>query len=187
MSDTYHEESGLAARRLKANHHPAEIVFGALAFAFALFLLVQIPRQTTWIDGAALVRQPAFWPFMSIIGMILFGSAELWACWRRSGATQSRQIAFELLDWLRGLEYVLWFLAYVWLVPLTGYLPTSLVFCTTLAFRLGYRTTRSLAIAGLVGLIVVIVFKTFLSVRIPGGAVYEYLPPELRNLMILYF
>lgn len=186
MSEVDPHQSDFAARRLEARHHPAEIIFGILAFAFALLLLVQIPTQTTWIRRASLFAQPAFWPAVSIIGMTLFGAAELWFCLRRNGGAQRRQIVLEALDWLRALEYVLWFLAYVWLVPLLGYLPTTLVFCTTLAFRLGYRTAQSLAMAALVGAATVVVFKAFLNVRIPGGAVYEYLPHAMRNFMILY-
>lgn len=186
MSDIRKDESDLTARRLEAHHHPAEIIFGVLAFAFALFLLFQIPTQTTWVKGGSVFRQPAFWPAVSIVGMTLFGAAELWACWRRNRGADRKAIAQEALDWVRALEYVVWFLAYVWLVPLLGYLPSSIVFCTLLAWRLGYHTPRALLMAALVGVATVVVFKSFLSVRIPGGAVYEYLPSQIRNFMILY-
>ena len=33
----------------------------------------------------------------------------------------------------------------------------------------------------------VLVFKSMLSVKIPGGEIYEYLPAALRNFMILNF
>jgi hypothetical protein len=41
--------------------------------------------------------------------------------------------------------------------------------------------------AVLVALAVVVVFKSFLSVKIPGGAIYEYLPDALRSFFILNF
>jgi hypothetical protein len=186
MSDARHNEPDLSARRLEIRHHPAEIIFGALAFAFALFLLSQIPAQTTWIQRAAFVRQPAFWPTVSIVGMTLFGAAELWACWRRNRHAQRQEIVSEALDWFRALEYVLWFLAYVWLVPLLGYLPSTVVFCMLLAFRVGYRNPGAVLMAAVVAVATVVVFKAFLSVRIPGGVAYEYLPPQIRNFMILY-
>jgi hypothetical protein len=39
----------------------------------------------------------------------------------------------------------------------------------------------------LIALSIVLVFKTFLEVKIPGGIIYEYLPDTLRNFMILNF
>ena len=41
-----------------------------------------------------------------------------------------------------------------------------------------------MAAAG-VGLFTVVLFKSLLQVKIPGGAVYEFLPGALRNFMIL--
>jgi hypothetical protein len=34
---------------------------------------------------------------------------------------------------------------------------------------------------------IVLVFKTFLEVKIPGGIIYEFLPSTLRSFMILNF
>lgn len=187
MSDEFdHHDSDFASRRLVAARHPAELVFGVLAFAFALFLLVQVPSQTTWVEGAGLASQPALWPVVAVVGMTLFGAAELSFAWRRTRPSDRGRIRAEVIDWSRSLEYVLWFMGYVWLVPRLGYLPATLVFCVGLAFRLGYRCARMLIAAALVGAATVVVFKAFLNVRIPGGTVYEYLPPALRNFMILY-
>jgi hypothetical protein len=179
-------DSSFADRRLQAAHHPAEIVFGALAFLLAVVLLVQIPTQTTWADGSALVAQPAFWPVISIVGMTVFGATELWFAWRRNRDSQSAEIRTEVLHWARALEYVAWFMVYVRVVPILGYLPTTVLFCPVLALRLGYRSHRVLLGAVVTGVITVVIFKGFLSVRIPGGATYEYLPAVLRNFMISY-
>lgn len=180
------DDSGFVARRLEARHHPAEIVFGALAFLVAIFLLANIPSQTTWVPGAAFVAQPAFWPIVAIVGMSVFGAAELWSSWRRNARTRHEPVVQEVKEWLRALEYVLWFMGYVFAVPLAGYLPTTLVFCLALTWRLGYRRWRMLAASVVTGVATVVLFKSLLGVRIPGGAVYEYLPTALRNFMRLY-
>lgn len=180
------DDSTFVSRRLEATHHPAEIVFGVLAFGFAAFLLIQIPTQTTWVKGAAFVAQPAFWPIVALVGMTVFGAAELWFSRRRHRTERRDQIPAEVVEWARALEYVLWFMAYVWAVPFVGYLPTTVLFCVGLTLRLGYRAPRTLAAAALTGTVTVVVFKAFLSVRIPGAAAYEYLPAALRNFMILY-
>lgn len=106
-------------------------------------------------------------------------------------ASHWRQIltgtAEETLLWLRAVEYVLWFMAYVWIVPVIGYLPATLLFTVTLSIRQGYRSQKQIINAAAVGLGIVLVFKTGLSVKIPGGALYEFLPASLRNFMIVNF
>ncbi|MCV0397277.1 MAG: tripartite tricarboxylate transporter TctB family protein [Rhizobiaceae bacterium] len=170
----------------KPRHHRAEIVFAFASFGFALFLAANIPAQTEWAKGFDFVRQPAFWPIVAITAMTGFGALELWLCWRRNRQVSGDGTLVEVGRWFRAAEYVVWFMAYVWLVPLAGYLPATLVFTAALTLRLGYRSWTTIGAAMLTGVVTVLVFKSFLGVRIPGGAVYEYLPPALRNFMILY-
>ncbi len=167
-------------------HHRAEIVFGLASFGFALILAANIPAQTEWATGYPFVRQPAFWPIVAISAMTAFGGLELWFCWRRNRHLSGDGTLAEVGRWFRAAEYVVWFMAYVWLVPLIGYLPATLAFTLTLTLRLGYRSKTTVGAAMLTGIATVIVFKSFLGVRIPGGAIYEYLSPALRNFMILY-
>jgi len=167
--------------------HRAEIVFGILSFAAALLLLTQIGTETSWLDGRPFVRQPAFWPTVAIVGMTVFGVFELWSAGRALRRGSAEEIGPEVLKWFAALEYLAWFLAYVWVVPVLGYLPTTILFCAALAYRLGYRSRRALLAAVLTGIVTVVIFKTLLSVKIPGGLVYEYLPDAVRNVMILRF
>ena len=78
-------------------------------------------------------------------------------------------------------------MAYVYLMPLLGYLPATLVFMCLLTLRLGYRNLRYLLIAAVIAIAIVLFFKTALAVKISGGAIYEYLPDGLRNFMIINF
>lgn len=167
--------------------HRAEIVFGVLSFAVALLLLTRIGAETSWLDGRPFVRQPAFWPTVAIVGMTFFGTFELWSTGRALRRGAAGEIRPEILKWLSALEYLAWFLAYVWVVPVLGYLPTTILFCAALTYRLGYRSRRTLLAAVLTGIATVVIFKSLLSVKIPGGMVYEYLPDAVRNVMIVYF
>ena len=171
---------------IEPRHHRAEILFGVLAFATALFLASQIGSQLVWKPGQVLARQPGLWSVIAIVGMLIFGLFELYHAWRRNASGRGDSIAAEAVDWLRAIEFAGWFMAYVLAVPAIGYLPATLVFCLTLTLRLGYRGTRHILAALLTGLVTVILFKSLLSVKIPGGAVYEILPDALRNFMILY-
>ncbi len=85
------------------------------------------------------------------------------------------------------LEWAAWFLVYVWLVPIIGYLPMTLIFAPVLTWRMGYRTRLVLWSSVAFGFLVVVVFKSLLQVKIPGGALYEILPGALRNFFILNF
>jgi len=161
-----------------------EWLFAVLFLALALFLLSQLPEQTRWVRKAKLFAQPAFWPAVGLAGMSLFGALHLLTRWRRDDLKRERS---EALRWLRAGEFALWFMVYVWVVPLVGYLAASVAFAPLLAFRVGYRRGRMLWAAAGLGLGTVLFFKTFLGVKIPGGAVYEYLPGGLRALMITYF
>jgi len=170
---------------IRPRHHRAEIVFALTAFAIALFLATQWSTQTAWFEGQRPGRQPGLWPLIAIGGMLLFGAAELTACILRNRRAGGGSATAEVAHWARSAEFLAWFLGYVLLVPWTGYLPATLLFCTALAFRLGYRGAM-LALAPVMGALVVVIFKGFLSVRIPGGALYELFPPAIRNFLVLY-
>jgi hypothetical protein len=56
-----------------------------------------------------------------------------------------------------------------------------------MTWRLGYRSGRWLVGAGAFGAAVVVLFKAFLSVKIPGGAVYDLLPEAIRTFFYVNF
>ena len=166
-------------------HRPGALLFAALFVLLALFLVTQIPAQVIWVKNGKVLGQPALWPGVGVVGMLLFGVAHL--------ATRLRapRIEVELaegLTWLRSIEFAIWFMVYVWAVPQIGYLLASLVFATLLALRAGYRDARTLWLAAGFALSVVVVFKALLSVRIPGGAIYDWLPSgALKTFLIVNF
>jgi hypothetical protein len=92
----------------------------------------------------------------------------------------------EGLTWIRSLEFIGWYMLYVVAIPVIGYLPATVIFCTLLALRVGYRG-KTLLWAALFGLCVVLFFKTAMNVKIPGGALYEFAPDNLRYILLRYF
>lgn len=168
----------------KRYRRPGDLVFAVIFLVFCLFLLVNLRAQTTWAGGTKLFAQPAFWPYVAVFSMTGFGVLHL------IGSLVSPKLGgrwIEVTFWLRSTEYAGWFLAYVLLVPRLGYLPATLVFTFALALRLGYRSRAALLSATGVGLAVVVVFKTFLQVKVPGGEMYELLPGAMRSFMLIYF
>lgn len=171
---------------IKPPHEAAEIVFAVISFSVAILLATQWSSQTSWFDGQLIGRQPGLWPLISIIGMLVFGLGELIACLLRNRHLPAGSVLPEVLHWTKASEYLLWFLAYVFSVHWVGYLPATVLFCSLLSWRLGYRT-KMVFIAVLMAILIVVVFKGFLSVRIPGGEFYELFPRGIRNFLVLYF
>jgi len=172
---------------LAGRHHPAEKVFSILMLALSIWLLLNIEEQANFSKGKGFINQPGFWPAISLSGMALFSAIYTFECWGRTFRDSQESISGELSVWLRVLEFPVWFLGYVWLVPVLGYLPSTIALCFLLALRLGYRSAKMLLLSVGGGMGVVVIFKTFLSVKIPGGEVYDHLPEVMRNFMILNF
>lgn len=162
---------------------PGDLFFALAVLIFALFLLSQLGSEVKWVKRKPLIAQPGFWPALSIAGMILFASLHF------LGGVLSQQIPGryrEVMVWVRSLEYAGWFLAYVLIVPWLGYLPATVVFTGLLALRAGYRSKSLLFAAMGTGVLIVVIFKSFLQVKIPAGALYEHLPDGLRAFMLAY-
>ncbi|MCV2869272.1 tripartite tricarboxylate transporter TctB family protein [Defluviimonas sp. WL0002] len=163
---------------------PGDFVIAFLSFAFALFLAACLPFQITWVEGTALFAQPAFWPSVAIALMLVFSTLHM------IGALVSERIPgrlAEVVQWIKAIEYGLWFMAYVFLVPVLGYLPATILFTVSLTFRLGYRGWKWSVMAALFAVVVVVLFKTFLHVKIPAGAAYDLLPAgSIRSFLLTY-
>lgn len=162
---------------------PGEILFVTITMLIALCLLALLPWQTAWLPGKGFAAQPRFWPAVSLSGVVLFGVLNGLG---RSRVTRTPGRWQEAGAWIRSLEFIGWYMAYVAAIPLIGYLTATIGFCTGLAVRLGYRGRMVLA-AGMFGLFVVLFFKSAMNVKIPGGALYEYAPETLRYLLFRYF
>lgn len=175
MSDEFIESARVPKR--------GQVIFAFVLVALAAFLVSQLWDQTVWKKGKHLFSQARFWPAVGVFGMLGFGALHMAQLPRRKVIREDRD---EALRWLQVCEYAVWFLAYVWLVPLLGYLPVTLLFAAALTWRMGYRSRRMIGIAVLFGLATVLLFKTILQVKIPGAVVYEVFPAQIRNFLILY-
>ena len=168
----------------RRHRRPGDIVFAWIVLIFAVFLLSQISTQTTDRAGSALFAQPWFWPFVSLTGMVGFAAFHL------LGSALSERIDGrwrEVLLWVSSVEYAAWFIAYALVVPIVGYLPTTAFFAVALSFRVGYRHRSMLLWAALSAFVIVVLFKSLLQVRLPGGQLYQHLPDGIRQFMLTYF
>lgn len=167
----------------KRYRRPGDIVFAWFFLILSVFLVSQLSSQAPWNPNAKPFSQPAFWPTVAVIAMMGFAGLHLLSSFL-SPRLDGRWT--EVWAWARSLEYAGWFMVYVFIVPLAGYLPTTIVFAVLLGLRMGYRSGRTLGGLVVLAISIVVIFKGFLQVKIPGGAVYEYLPTALRSFALTY-
>lgn len=167
---------------------PGEFAFTLFLTVAAIVLLSLITEETKFYKRLKLPTQPGFWPAIGLGGMLLCGTILSFTGWRqwKKARSSSDDIA-EIMFVARAGEFMLWFMVYVWITPWTGYLFSTVVFMVCLAWRAGYRNGRMMLISGGIGVGIVVLFKSFLSVKIPSGAVYELLPPALQSFMAINF
>lgn len=168
----------------KRYRRPGDIVFAWIVLIVSVFLLLQIFDQTAWRNGGKLFAQPRFWPAVSLSCMVVFAAFHL------LGSALSERLHGrwqEVWLWVTSLEYAGWFILYALVVPYVGYLPSTVLFAMGLALRVGYRKVSTLMAAAVSGVVIVLLFKTFLKVNLPSGLIYESLPDGLRQIMLTYF
>ncbi len=162
---------------------PGDIVFASLFLLFALFLLSQLGTETKVVKRTKWFAQPGLWPTVAVWTMVVFAFLH-WLSSALSARISGRWA--EVGFWVRSLEYVAYFLIYVLLVPQLGYLPSTMLFAVFLTLRAGFRGSGAIAIAAFFGFVVTIVFRAMLQVKIPAGAIYEYLPDSVRAFALTY-
>ena len=168
----------------KRYRRPGDIVFAWVFLGISVFLLLQLTNQTAYRPGAKLFAQPRFWPTVSLVGMTGFAALHL------LGSFLSEKLDGrwkEVWLWAATLEYAAWFVVYAATVPFAGYLPTTVIFALLLALRAGYRSRLPLISAVIAAVAIVLLFKTFLQVKLPSGRIYDALPDGLRQIMLTYF
>lgn len=101
--------------------------------------------------------------------------------------TEWREARAKVLDWLRPLEFLAYFGAYLWLTTTIGYFIASLLFVLWLMWRTGLRSSRWLLMG--VGLVfaLILVFRVGLGVWMPNPAYYEAAPDALSAYLIRWF
>ena len=127
--------------------------------------------------------------------LVVFVPAAVWnlrASWKET-AWRKRFLLptsayFELTKYVAALEYVVYFIGYTLIVPILGYLVSTLILGTFLTWRLGYRTRRWLMIGFGASFAIVVAFRTFLQIKTPVSIwLYDQLPVAMRAFMLTYF
>lgn len=96
--------------------------------------------------------------------------------------------SYEASKYIAALEFVLYFVAYTLIIPVLGYLLSTLILGVFLTWRLGYRTIQWLLIGLASSFTIVLIFRTLLQIKTPASIwLYDQLPATLRAFMLTYF
>lgn len=165
------------------------LIFAGLSLALLLAVFVQTrtgPAQAGWWT------RPALAPGVALTVLVLANALTLWkevASLRRTPATPAEwaEARARVAAWLRPVEFLAYFAAYLWSLKLIGYFPATLVFVTGLMWRVGLRGGRWMLAGALTALALVLIFRVGLGVWMPAPALYDLMPGGMRTVLIRWF
>ena len=139
-----------------------------------------------------ILKQPWVAPMLCLAILVPAALVNLRASWRetrwRKRFLLPTSAYFEVTKYVAALEYVAYFIGYTLLVPILGYLVSTLILGTYLTWRLGYRSPVWMLRGVLCSFAVVVAFRTFLQIKTPISIwLYDQFPPDLRVFMLTYF
>ena len=195
-----------------------DLFFSAVMLAIAGFLLITFFTHTGWADRklpdgfltylgqqlglieaegrlsrfGRILKQGWVGPLLALAILVPAALINLRASvktfkWRKR-FKQPTNMRYEFSKWLSALEFVAYFLVYTYMVPILGYLFSTLLLGMLLPMRLGYRGPKWLGLSLLASLTIVLIFRTFLQIKTPVNIwLYEQLPQNLETFMKVYF
>ena len=172
---------------------PALGILYVLNFAASAVLLVLLPIATKPApSNQGWWTQPALMPSLAL-GLMALASAYLvlkhFLSLRGSPELNpdGQSSARELLEWLKPLEFFIYYGLYIWLLGLIGYFLSSLIFIVLLSVRVGLRSARWMLVALLTTVALVALFRWGLKVWVPVSDLYDLFPKDIRIFLMRNF
>ena len=175
----------------------ADLLFSALILGMALALLLTFFDQSGWADrdlpqkrlGKALK-----WigPVIALLILVPAALGNLGLSLRRALLDRRKhrpnKTRYEVVQWLRAIEFIVYFIIYTRSIEIVGYLIATVIFAMLMVLRLGYRSWRWVGIAAGVSFLSVVFFRTLLQIKTPVNIwLYNQLPEGLERFMKVYF
>ena len=163
------------------------------------FLLVHFNSESGWngrdLDQkrvGKILKQQWVGPLMCMAILIpatFFNILEAFKAYKKSKRLLiPNKTLYEMIQWIRSLEFILYFLVYTFSISILGYLISTLIFAVFLTYRLGYRTKNWVLISLFSSFIVVLIFRTILQIKTPINIwLYQYFPENIEVFMKIYF
>lgn len=171
---------------------PGTGVFYGIMAVLSVGLLICIPFATQ--SGPANQgwwTQPWLMPTVSLVfftGTAVYLFAQHLLTARRIDVQVDwAEVSAELFEWLRPLEFFIYYIIYIWLLGLVGYFLSSAIFATGICMRVGLRERRWVYISIIFALTLTALFRWGLHIFFPAAALFEIFPGGLRTFLIRNF
>ena len=172
---------------------PGTGLFYGFIFIVGVAFLLFVPMLTS--PGPAEQgwwTQPAFMPRISLL---LIASTATYLCFQhfrtlRNGSTTEpagTSLKNELIQWIKPLEFFIYYIGYIYLLDLIGYFLSSLIFILLLAWRVGLRSPRWMLTGFLFAIVLVAAFRWALGVWVPQAELYALFPRDIRIFLMNNF
>jgi len=168
----------------------------ALVLIFAtvsvlLLALIGVATRTGQASGGWWTR-PAFAPGVALAVLAVANLVTLWrdiADLRANPATAEEwaEARGKVLGWLRPLEFLTYYAAYIYAIQHLGYFPSTLIFVLGMLWRVGLTAPRWM-LAGLgLSVFMIGVFRAGLGVWMPAPEFYDLFPDAIRLVLMRWF
>ena len=177
----------------------ADLLFSALILGMALLLLLTFFDQSGWADRdlpqkrlGKVLKQPWIGPVIALLILVPAALGNLGLSLRRALLDRRKhrpnKTRYEVVQWLRAIEFIVYFIIYTRSIEIVGYLIATVIFAMLMVLRLGYRSWRWVGIAAGVSFLSVVFFRTLLQIKTPVNIwLYNQLPEGLERFMKVYF
>jgi hypothetical protein len=177
----------------------ADLLFSALILGMALLLLLTFFDQSGWADRdlpqkrlGKVLKQPWIGPVIALLILVPAALGNLGLSLRRALLDRRKhrpnKTRYEVAQWLRAIEFIVYFIIYTRSIEIVGYLIATEIFAMLMVLRLGYRSWRWVGIAAGVSFLSVVFFRTLLQIKTPVNIwLYNQLPEGLERFMKVYF
>lgn len=176
-----------------------DLTLSVIFVFFVGFLLIYFNSESGWnardLDQkrvGKILKQQWIGPLMCMVILLpatifnLFGAIKAYRKSKR--LLLPNKIFYEMSQWIRSLEFILYFLVYTFSISLLGYLISTLIFAVFLTYRLGYRTKEWILISLISSFVVVLIFRTILQIKTPVNIwLYKFFPENIEIFMKIYF
>jgi len=176
-----------------------DLTLSIIFLLFVVFLLIYFNSESGWSARdlnqkrvGKILKQQWVGPLMCMAILLpatILNILEAFKAYKKSKRLLlPNKIMYEMTQWIRSLEFILYFLVYTFSITVLGYLISTLIFAVFLTYRLGYRTKKWIFISLFSSFIVVLIFRTILQIKTPVNIwLYKFLPENLEVFMKIYF
>jgi len=176
-----------------------DLTLSIIFLLFVVFLLIYFNSESGWSARdlnqkrvGKILKQQWVGPLMCMVILLpatILNILEAFKAYKKSKRLLlPNKIMYEMTQWIRSLEFILYFLVYTFSITVLGYLISTLIFAVFLTYRLGYRTKKWIFISLFSSFIVVLIFRTILQIKTPVNIwLYKFLPENLEVFMKIYF